>query len=130
MVTVDKIFPIIILGIISTILVFWSLSGFILKVVQTRKKIYLKDVNMFVLRQLNNKINTTVISMSLICLMLFMTISVLSSSLSLNSNNEKRYARNDTSRYQSLQNSKLTRKLSKSIYRCNRKLYRRTNRRL
>ena len=85
LVTADKIFPIIILGIISTILVFWSLSGFILKVVQTRKKIYLKDVNMFILRQLNNKINTTVISMSLICLMLFMTISILSSSLSLNS---------------------------------------------
>ena len=38
---------------------------------------------MFVLRQLNNKINTTVISMSVICLMLFMTISVLSSSLSI-----------------------------------------------
>ena len=85
LVTADKIIPIIILGIISTILVFWSLSGFILKVVQTRKKIYLKDVNMFILRQLNNKINTTVISMSLICLMLFMTISILSSSLSLNS---------------------------------------------
>ena len=85
MTTINEIFPIIILGIISTILVFWSLSGFILKIVQTRKKIYLKDVNMFVLRQLNNKINTTVISMSLICLMLFMTISILSSSLSLNS---------------------------------------------
>lgn len=83
--TADQIIPIIILGIISTILLFWSLSGFILKVVQSIKKIYLKDVNMFVLRQLNNKINTTVISMSLICLMLFMTISVLSSSLSLNS---------------------------------------------
>ncbi len=38
---------------------------------------------MFVLRQINNKINTTVISMSVICLMLFMTISILSSSLSL-----------------------------------------------
>ena len=85
MTTADQILPIILLGIISTILVFWSLSGFILKVVQSIKKIYLKDVNMFVLRQLNNKINTTVISMSLICLMLFMTISVLSSSLSLNS---------------------------------------------
>ena len=85
MTTANQILPIILLGIISTILVFWSLSGFILKVVQSIKKIYLKDVNMFVLRQLNNKINTTVISMSLICLMLFMTISVLSSSLSLNS---------------------------------------------
>ena len=85
MTTANQILPVILLGIISTILVFWSLSGFILKVVQSIKKIYLKDVNMFVLRQLNNKINTTVISMSLICLMLFMTISVLSSSLSLNS---------------------------------------------
>ncbi len=85
MVTEKRILPVILLGIISTVLVFWSLSGFILKLVQSRKKIYLKDVNMFVLRQLNNKINTTVVSMSLICLMLFMTISILSSSLSLNS---------------------------------------------
>lgn len=38
---------------------------------------------MFVLRQINNKINTMVISISVICLMLFMTISILSSSLSL-----------------------------------------------
>ena len=38
---------------------------------------------MFVLRQLNNKINTTVVSMSVICIMLFLTISILSSSLSL-----------------------------------------------
>ena len=81
--TADKILPIIIMGIIGTIAIFWSLSGFILKVVQSRKNIYLKGTNMFVLRQLNNKINTTVISMSVICLMLFMTISVLSSSLSL-----------------------------------------------
>ena len=85
MVREGRMLTVIILGIVSTLLVFWSLSGFILKLVQSRKKIYLKDVNMFVLRQLNNKINTTVVSMSLICLMLFMTISVLSSSLSLNS---------------------------------------------
>ena len=44
---------------------------------------------MFVLRQLNNKINTTVISMSVICLMLFMTISILSSSFSLQSTMKK-----------------------------------------
>jgi len=71
------------MGIVSTILIFWSLSGFILQVAQKMKKTYLKDTNMFILRQLNNKINTTVISMSVICLMLFMTISILSSSLSL-----------------------------------------------
>ena len=40
---------------------------------------------MFVLRQLNNKINTNIVSMTVICLMLFMTISALSSSLSVQS---------------------------------------------
>ena len=81
--TADKALKPIVMGIVGTIGVFWSLSGFILRVIQSRKKIYLKGTNMFVLRQLNNKINTTVISMTVICLMLFMTISVLSSSLSI-----------------------------------------------
>ena len=73
----------IILGIVSTILIFWAFSGFLLKTIQMMKRIYYKGTNMFILRQLNNKINTTVISMSVICLMLFMTITILSSSLSL-----------------------------------------------
>lgn len=81
--TIDKVLPIILIGIVATILLFWSLSGFIIKVVQTRKKLYFKGTNMFVLRQINNKINTMVISMSVICLMLFMTITILSSALSL-----------------------------------------------
>lgn len=81
--TADKILPVIIMGIVGTVAVFWSLSGFILKVIQSSKNTYLKGTNMFVLRQLNNKINTTVVSMSVICLMLFMTISILSSSLAL-----------------------------------------------
>lgn len=81
--TAEQMLPIILMGIVATFLIFWSLSGFILRVVQSRKKLYLKDTNMFVLRQLNNKINTTVVSMSVICLMLFMTITVLSSALSL-----------------------------------------------
>ena len=83
--TADKMLGPILMGIVGTVGVFWSLSGFILRIVQLRKKTYLKGTNMFVLRQLNNKINTTVISMSVICLMLFMTISILSSSLSLQS---------------------------------------------
>ena len=78
-----KLLKPIILGIVSTILIFWSLSGFILKIIQMMKNIYFKETNMFILRQLNNKINTTVISMSVICLMLFMTITILSSSISL-----------------------------------------------
>ena len=81
--TEEKMLVPILMGIVGTIGVFWSLSGFILRIIQMRKKIYLKGTNMFVLRQLNNKINTTVVSMTVICLMLFMTISILSSSLSI-----------------------------------------------
>ena len=81
--TFDKLLPPILMGIVSTILIFWSLSGFIIQIVQKMKNTYLKGTNMFVLRQINNKINTMVASMSVICLMLFMTISILSSSLAL-----------------------------------------------
>ena len=87
--TAEAMLPVILMGIVGTILIFWSVSGFILKLVQLRKNIYLKDVNMFVLRQLHNKINTTVVSMSIICLMLFMTITILSSALSLNNTMRK-----------------------------------------
>ena len=81
--TIEKILGPILMGTIGTIGIFWSLSGFILRVIQSSKKIYLRGTNMFVLRQLNNKINTTVVSMSVICIMLFMTISILSSSISV-----------------------------------------------
>lgn len=81
--TADKMLKVILMGIVGTVLVFWSLSGFILQIVQMMKQTYLKDTNMFVLRQINNKINTMVVSMSVICLMLFMTITILSSALAL-----------------------------------------------
>lgn len=79
----------IVCGCIGTFLFFWSLSGFLLQVVKSNKSIYLKNTNMFVLRQLNSKINTTVFSMTIICLMLFVTICVLSSAMSLNDSFKK-----------------------------------------
>lgn len=83
--TAEELLKPILMGIVGTVGVFWSLSGFILRIIQIRRKTYLKGTNMFVLRQLNNKINTNIASMSIICLMLFMTISVLSSSISIKS---------------------------------------------
>lgn len=68
----------ILLGSVGTFLFFFSLAGFLLKVVQSSKKIYLRNLNMFVLRQINSKINTTFISMTFICLMLFVAICTLS----------------------------------------------------
>lgn len=74
----------IILGIVSTFLIFWSLSGMLLKIVMTMKKTYYKGINAFITKQLSSKINTTVISTTIICLMLFVTICIFSTSMSLN----------------------------------------------
>ncbi len=71
------------LGTVSTFLIVWSLSGLILRIVMSVKNLYYKGLNSFVLRQISSKINTTVMSMGVICLMLFVTICVLSSALSL-----------------------------------------------
>lgn len=71
------------LGSVCTYLVFWSLSGFFLTIIKKQKAVYLKGLNAFVLRQLNNKINTMVFTMSLICLMLFVSIGAISSGMTL-----------------------------------------------
>lgn len=79
----NEIFVPIILGILSTFLIIWSLSGVILRIFQALKKIYFHHLNSFILRQVSSKINTTVVSMSVITIMLFVTICVLSSALSI-----------------------------------------------
>lgn len=74
-----------ILGSVGTLLFFFSLSGFLVKVVQANKRIYLKNLNMFVLRQLGSKINTTFVSMAVICIMLLVTIGTLSTGMGMSS---------------------------------------------
>ena len=81
--TVKELGIIILLGATSTFLLFWSLAGLLLKIVQMIHPIYYKGLNSFTLRQISSKINTTVFSMTIICLMLFVTICILSSSLSI-----------------------------------------------
>lgn len=79
----EDIFKPIVIGAVSTFFIFWSLSGLILKIVTSMKNLYVKGLNTFTFRQLSSKINTTVFSMTIISLMLFVTICVLSSALSL-----------------------------------------------
>ncbi len=81
--TPEDIFKPIVIGAVSTFFIFWSLSGLILKAVMSMKNLYVKGLNTFTFRQVSSKINTTVFSMTIISLMLFVTICVLSSSLSL-----------------------------------------------
>ena len=81
--TISGILIPIALGCVSTFLIFWSLSGLILKIVMHLKKYYYKVLNSFTIRQISSKINTTVFSMTIICLMLFFTICIFSSALSI-----------------------------------------------
>ncbi|HPY85884.1 MAG TPA: ABC transporter permease, partial [Ruminococcus flavefaciens] len=73
----------IIAGAVATLLIFWSVSGLILRLVMSAKKLYFKSLNSFTFRQISSKINTMVVSMTLICLMLFVTIGTLSTAFSI-----------------------------------------------
>ena len=77
-----RFFISIILGIMGTAFFYYGLAGFILYVVKNSKNIYLKKLNIFVTRQISSKINTNFVSITAICLMLFITISILSTGLS------------------------------------------------
>lgn len=79
----DNILIPIAIGATSTFFIFWSLSGLLLKIFMSMRNVYYKGLNSFTLRQFSSKINTTVFSMTFICLMLFVTICVLSSALSI-----------------------------------------------
>ncbi len=74
---------VIIMGSVSTFFIFWSVSGSILTIATKMKGVYLKKLNSFTLRQFSSKANTMVMSMTVICLMLFLTIVLLGSAISL-----------------------------------------------
>lgn len=78
-----KLMLCIILGSVSTFLIFWSVSGMFLRVVMSLKGVYYRGLNAFTFRQVSSKVNTMVFSMSVICLMLFVTICSLASAFSM-----------------------------------------------
>ena len=95
----------IILGSVSTFFIFWSLSGLLLNVFMTMKKTYYKGLNSFILRQFSSKINTMVFSSTIICLMLFFTICMLSSAYSIKESLNKgieKYATADIQLYKKM----------------------------
>lgn len=67
------------LGVIGTILFFLSISSFLIYIFKRNNRIYFRGLNIFIVKQIGSKINTNFLSMSIICLMLFMTIGILSS---------------------------------------------------
>lgn len=79
----------IVLGIVGTFLVFWSVSGLVLLLLKKIPSIYNKNLNSFVICEVGNRINTTVAAGGIICLLLFSTICILSSCFTLKSYKEK-----------------------------------------
>ncbi|MEA4988470.1 MAG: FtsX-like permease family protein [Anaerovorax sp.] len=71
------------LGAVGTILFFFSVSGMLTKMIQINKIVYFRNLNMFVTRQLSSKINTNFISMSVVCIVLFLVIGIFTSGYSL-----------------------------------------------
>lgn len=91
MANANSIFVPIGIGAVSTFFVFWSLSGLLLEIFISMKNTYYKGLNSFTLRQFSSKINTMTFSMTIICLMLFITICVLSSALSMKNSLNKNF---------------------------------------
>ncbi len=73
----------IVFGVVGTFLLFWSWSGLALRIAQRFKGFYNRKLNTFILREVDGKINTTVVSMSVISLLLFLTIGIFSSAISI-----------------------------------------------
>ena len=71
------------LGIVGTALFFYGIASVMFFILQKNKNLYLRGLNIFSIRQISSKFNTNFISMTIICLMLFVTIGTLSSGLSV-----------------------------------------------
>lgn len=73
---------------VSTVMFFFGLSGFISYAASRYKKLYFKGLNIFVIKQISSRFNTNFLSISVICIMLFITMVVLSTGISAKKNYE------------------------------------------
>lgn len=69
--------------VVGTLLFFYALSGFAVRVAQRMRGVWYRDLNMFVMRELNAKINTTSISMAVIAMILFLAITSVTGGMSI-----------------------------------------------
>ena len=67
----------------GTFLFFWSLAGFALVAIERTRGIYFKGLAMFTTRQIASKVNTAFVSLSVVCIMLFFSLTVFSTGMGL-----------------------------------------------
>ena len=76
--------PMLALGTAGTLLIFRSLSGFVMKFVQGRPSLYYRELNLFTLRQWLSKVHTTYLAQTVVCILLLLAIGITASSVGLN----------------------------------------------
>ena len=76
------VFGIILIG-VGTFIFFMSFSGILLIVLERIKTLYYKGINMYVIRQIAGKIKSANVSVSVICLLLFLSVSTISGGLGI-----------------------------------------------
>lgn len=81
--------PMLLLGTVGTLLVFRSLSGFVVRLVQSRPALYYKGLNLFTLRQWLSKVHSTYLAQTVICILLLLAMGITASSMGLNSTLEQ-----------------------------------------
>lgn len=72
------------MGALGTVFFFRGLSGFVLQLCQTNRKLYFKGLNMFILRQWSGKIHSTYLSMTVVCLLLLLAIGATACTIGMN----------------------------------------------
>ena len=77
--------PMLALGAGGTLLLFRSLSGFVLRLAQSRPGFYYKNLNLFTLREWMSKVHSTYLAQTVICILLLLAMGITASSMGLNS---------------------------------------------
>lgn len=77
--------PMLALGTVGTLLIFRSLSGFVLRLAQSRPGFYYKNLNLFTLREWMSKVHSTYLAQTVICILLLLAMGITASSIGLNS---------------------------------------------
>lgn len=67
--------------VVGTFLLFYSAAGFLLRFLQNVKGFYWRGLNAFTLRQIASRINTTFVSLTVICLTLFLALTSVSTGI-------------------------------------------------
>ena len=72
----------ILMGIVSTFMIFYSLTTIAI-LIFSHTKSYYKKLNAFIFKQISSQISTMVTTISFVCIMLFLTICILSTALTI-----------------------------------------------